>query len=73
MSGPDIVMGIFLGLFFLAVGGGMLWGAVVGTEDWREKRALIRLARTYGIEWVPGEDTNALRAKVLQKRDAGGV
>lgn len=36
---------------------------------WREKRAAIRLARSYGIEHVPGEDLEALREKVLQRRD----
>jgi len=36
---------------------------------WRERRVLIRLARSYGIEHVPGEDLEALRGKVLQRRD----
>jgi hypothetical protein len=71
VEGVDVFFGAFAALMLLAFAG-ILVAALIGmTEPWRERRALVRLARTYGIEYVPGEDLGALRAKVLQRRDAG--
>lgn len=43
------------------------WGLLL--YYWLEKRALIRMAKTYGIEYVPGEDLTRLCARVVAKRD----
>jgi hypothetical protein len=43
------------------------WGLLL--YYWLKKRALIRMAKTYGIEYVPGEDLTRLCAWVVAKRD----
>jgi hypothetical protein len=44
-----------------------MWGSLAYL--WIQKRALIRIAKTYGIEYVPGEDLGKLSARVVKKRD----
>lgn len=39
-------------------------------QAWFELRALIKLAQTYGIEYVPGENVKALRLRIIERRDA---
>lgn len=36
---------------------------------WIDKRALIRSARSFGIEYIPGESLEDLRRRVIAKRD----
>ncbi len=45
------------------------WWDVYG-RDWWQLRALVKLARTYGIEYVPGECPRALRDRIIERRDA---
>lgn len=77
MNGPEMPapLALFLEalgvLLILIIVGAIVFNAVELTRPWREKRALIRLAHTWGIEYVPGESLEALRRKVLAKRDAG--
>jgi hypothetical protein len=56
--------------FVIVVGCGVpVWGAALFL--WLQKRALIRTAKTYGIEYVPGEDLDRLKDRVVAKRDEG--
>jgi hypothetical protein len=43
------------------------WGTLLYL--WIQKRALIRVAKSYGIEYVPGEDLDKLCARVVKKRN----
>ena len=43
--------------------------SLAALPQYLEDRALIRLAKSYGIEHVPGEDLRTLRRKVLEHRD----
>lgn len=36
---------------------------------WLDKRALIRSAKSFGIEYIPGENIDELRRRVIAKRD----
>lgn len=67
----EIFFSVLGALVLLAAAGGLFALGAEVSKPWRERRALARLARSYGIEYVPGEDPKALRAKVIQKRDAG--
>ena len=55
--------GILIGALILIP----IWGPLLYL--WIQKRALIRVAKTYGIEYVPGEDLDKLSARVVKKRD----
>lgn len=57
-------------LFVLAVAAFVVACIADATRPFRRARALVKLARTYGIEYVPGEDLDALRARVVARRDA---
>ena len=68
--GVDIFFGVFFGLILLGIIGASIAGTIAATTEWRHARALVKLARTYGIEYVPGENLDALRARVVARRDA---
>jgi hypothetical protein len=58
-----------LGFLFLFGSPVACWWDLAGRK-WIEKRRLIKLARAYAIEYVPGEDLTALRGRVIERRDA---
>jgi hypothetical protein len=41
-----------------------------GGRNWWQLRQLVKLAKTYAIEYVPGECPKALRARIIERRDA---
>jgi hypothetical protein len=62
---------VFGSLFFAAfVVLPMLQWWSCGGSEWWQLRALIKLAKTYGIEYVPGECPKALRERIIERRDA---
>ena len=58
---------MIVGCVLFAILTSPMWGALLWL--WIEKRALIRVAKSYGIEYVPGEDLGKLSARVVKKRD----
>lgn len=68
--GPILAIGLAVTLFALAY----FWIEII--PDWKkafwlwlDKRALIRSAKSFGIEYIPGENIDELRRRVIAKRD----
>lgn len=51
----------------VACGLSVVWN--IGISDWWTHRKLIKMARTYGIEVIPGEDDYEIRRMIKAKRD----
>lgn len=60
----------FVLIVFAVVVGGIFaaWWESFGSE-WVELGKLIKLAKTYGIEYIPGENVANLRARIVKRRD----
>lgn len=63
---------VSVGVVILMLGTGTLLG--IGPRPWMsaylERRRLARKAKTYGIDYIPGENLDGLRARLIQERDA---
>lgn len=66
----DFVEWAFVIVVLTMVVGGMFaaWWDSFG-RDWLRLRSTIRVARSYDIEYVPGEDFDKLRDRIIAKRD----
>lgn len=65
-----IIGAVPLVLIALAVGSLIAIGPRPWMSDWLERRRLAAKAREYGIDYIPGENIDTLRSRLIQERDA---